>query len=60
MSVMNYSVSVEENVMELLRLVQLADSMGGKLSIDNGDLGLLSETLEVLLEKYLQREFIRP
>lgn len=57
MSIMNCSVPVEENAKELLRLVQLAESMGGKLSIGNSDLSIMGETIESLLSVYLSEKF---
>jgi len=60
MKIMNCSVSLETNTRELLRVISLATVKNKDLVVDNGDLGVLHDTIEMLLNSYIQPPFAHP
>ena len=60
MKIMKCSVPLETNVKELLRVISLATVTDKDLVIANGDLGVLHDTIEMLLNFYTQPPFAHP
>lgn len=60
MKIMKCSVSPETNTRELLRIISLATVRDKDLVIANEDLGVLHDTIEILLNSYTQPLFAYP